>query len=412
VEKSERSFVHASSISPFEEEPDRILIDDSERLQVFGFLPGTGVNVVWNGNSFSCVVVDEDLANQYVWDDYILRVALPGELIGTQISEFQLTWSEGSIQGIPHIPESQIADRSDEEIALPEFPDEEEDYSIETNPEEFGQLEVSDAESPGVVEELRRLIGLENHAKSSNTKYKTPKAGESHSPRSLIAEYLMVEDDDVYIVGLTSRVHNLRKNLLQSTQNKFRIGVGIYLNDDWKDQTIQRYCRDGDIYGTFSDAVLYFCPVDGDIQMVGASVRRPLILNKVAELSQSAFIHLDDSVNSDDFVGGVIGSKKSRLISMLTGKVIQSSRSAYRCIHADSISIVFEGTDKTKAVIIPTDLAMEWVEAQDRGDITDSMRLKRKRKIVSKTSRWSSYLHGSESHLNAIIQEWNKEGAL
>jgi len=101
-------------------------------------------------------------------------------------------------------------------------------------------------------------------------------------------------------------------------------------------------------------------------------------------------------------------NKVTKLISLLNGKTIKSASSEYRCDHADEVVIIFDPTKDTKKIMIPTDLAMEWVQAFEFGLINMEMNARFMRDIVKDHSTWAAYQHGFESHLYAIVKTWSQ----
>ena len=203
----------------------------------YGFLPGDPVRVSWEKSGFRCVSSTSDNQTDLINDNPVrpyLNLVVPGNRPDiSEGSKFRIRWTQGVIRGelLPPIPP----------------------------PDSFPS-------------EWDRLISLLDHSKSSNTKYKNPQKGEHHSPISLISGLLGIPQEDVYIVGVTSRVHNIRKNLLQSTQNKHSIGIGIYTNEDWETSLVERYCKDSSIVTNFRDGVIIFCATEGLIRPIGMSV--------------------------------------------------------------------------------------------------------------------------------------------
>jgi len=96
----------------------------------------------------------------------------------------------------------------------------------------------------------------------------------------------------------------------------------------------------------------------------------------------------------------------NQLIILLNGRRIFSSRAQYYCSHADEQSIVFARTPDTGKIMIPTELAIEWVRAYEHGLINLNMTSREMRGIVQGNSDWAAYQHGFETHLQAIVKTW------
>lgn len=96
----------------------------------------------------------------------------------------------------------------------------------------------------------------------------------------------------------------------------------------------------------------------------------------------------------------------ARLCALLDGGVIPSRNTTYHCCHIDEYSIVFSGSEGTRKVMIPTDVALEWISVYEFGLITIEMKGRDMRDIVTKHSEWAPFQHGFETHLRAIISAW------
>jgi hypothetical protein len=97
---------------------------------------------------------------------------------------------------------------------------------------------------------------------------------------------------------------------------------------------------------------------------------------------------------------------KNDIISLLNGKTICGSRKEYYCSHADDTAIIFSPTPDTKKIMIPTDLAMEWIQSYNFGLINLKMKSREMRDIVQKHSVWSKFQHGFGSQMYAIVKTW------
>jgi hypothetical protein len=248
--------------------------------------------------------------------------------------------------------------------------------------------------------QLRDVIEKTDNSRSSNSKYKIPPPGSDYSVRQLIAEFLEIDEGGVYIVGVTTRFHNLRKNLLQSTQNDHRVGVGIYLGEDWKGQTLRRYINDEKITHNFKDGVLFFCLFNGVLVFVGASLTSDIHEFKLRRLREEAVVQVHKSSNAP-------AGKLGELIKIMQGQTISSAKTEYHCSLVNEFVVIFDESEKTGRVMLPTDLVMEWIEAMENGAINTSMSPRKCRKIVSKNSKWAAHLHSLETHLKATVTHWH-----
>ena len=57
-------------------------------------------------------------------------------------------------------------------------------------------------------------------------------------------------------------------------------------------------------------------------------------------------------------------------------------------------------------MMIPTDVALEWVGAYEFGLITTSTSSRKMRDVVKSHSDWAPFQHGFETHLSAIVSAW------
>ena len=97
----------------------------------------------------------------------------------------------------------------------------------------------------------------------------------------------------------------------------------------------------------------------------------------------------------------------NKLRNLLKGRVISSKRTVYHCIHICETSIIFSQTDGTGKVMIPTEVALEWIEAFQSGKINLGMKSREMRDLVKSRSEWASYQHGFETHLSSLVQAWS-----
>lgn len=101
-------------------------------------------------------------------------------------------------------------------------------------------------------------------------------------------------------------------------------------------------------------------------------------------------------------------NKIAELIFLLHGKTIRSANSEYQCAHADETVIFFAASRDTGRIMIPTDLALEWVQAYDFGLIQMNMSAREMRDIVKEHSAWAAYQHGFETQMYAIVKTWSE----
>jgi hypothetical protein len=94
------------------------------------------------------------------------------------------------------------------------------------------------------------------------------------------------------------------------------------------------------------------------------------------------------------------------IVKQLKGKKINSSRAEYYCSYADSTVIIFARTPDTGKIMVPTELASEWVRAYDHGLINLDMTAREMRGIVQDNSDWAAYQHGFETQMYAIVKTW------
>lgn len=95
------------------------------------------------------------------------------------------------------------------------------------------------------------------------------------------------------------------------------------------------------------------------------------------------------------------------LKTLLLKAPLSSGKSNYECIHIDELCVVFDSTQKTGKVMIPTDLVLEWISALEFGIISPNQTAREMRDKVKTKSQWAHYLHGFETHLYAIIKAWD-----
>jgi hypothetical protein len=99
-------------------------------------------------------------------------------------------------------------------------------------------------------------------------------------------------------------------------------------------------------------------------------------------------------------------TRYARLQEVLEGKIITSKRVAYHCCHVDQLAIVFSESEGTQKVMLPTDVALEWIGALEFGLINLQMDARKMREVVKSHSEWAPHQHGFETHLSAIVNAW------
>jgi len=99
-------------------------------------------------------------------------------------------------------------------------------------------------------------------------------------------------------------------------------------------------------------------------------------------------------------------TRYARLHDLLNGKEIRSKNSKYHCGHIDEYCLVFTGSQKTRKIMIPTDVALEWIGAYEFGIIDIDMKSRVMRDAVKSHSEWAPFQHGFDTHLSAIVNAW------
>lgn len=132
------------------------------------------------------------------------------------------------------------------------------------------------------IQKFGELLSHVDFGKSSNSKFKTIHPGNIFSPLSYMSALLQLEEDEIYIVGTSSKVTNLRKQLLQSTQLKHSVGIAIYHGEDEIERIIEKYIKDDSILDAYEDGVVFIVlnPDDhSDVHIQGISMnygKRPV----------------------------------------------------------------------------------------------------------------------------------------
>ncbi len=101
-------------------------------------------------------------------------------------------------------------------------------------------------------------------------------------------------------------------------------------------------------------------------------------------------------------------TRYDRLRVLLEGTVIRSKQKTYHVCHVDEMCLVFSESDTTKKVMIPTDVALEWISAFEFGLINKEMKSREMRGIIRDKSEWAAFIHGFDTHLAAIVRAWSE----
>lgn len=101
----------------------------------------------------------------------------------------------------------------------------------------------------------------------------------------------------------------------------------------------------------------------------------------------------------------------TRLAEFLDGRTISSARTDYHCISADEQAIVFGLSENTGKVMIPTELALEWIQAAESRIVSVKDQARDMREKIEPRSSWARFQHGFETHLKAITVAWMNENA-
>jgi len=96
------------------------------------------------------------------------------------------------------------------------------------------------------------------------------------------------------------------------------------------------------------------------------------------------------------------------LVSALHNKTIsgKAKNKFYSCIHIDEHCIIFSGNEKSGKAMIPTEVAVEWIEAFLEERVYDNYTGKERVKIIGRDSKWSNHCHGFTSHMDAIVRAY------
>jgi len=99
------------------------------------------------------------------------------------------------------------------------------------------------------------------------------------------------------------------------------------------------------------------------------------------------------------------------LVSCLHNKTItgKTKNKFYSCLHIDEHCIIFSGNGLSGKAMIPTEVAIEWIEAFIDERVYDHYTGKERVKIIGGDSKWSNYCHGLTSHMDAIVRAYITE---
>lgn len=96
------------------------------------------------------------------------------------------------------------------------------------------------------------------------------------------------------------------------------------------------------------------------------------------------------------------------LVKAILGKSLpgKMKNKSYYCSHIDQFCIIFEADEVGGKAIIPTEVAIEWIEAFESGLVYDNYTSKERVAEIGARSSWSNYCHGFTSHLDAIVRAY------
>lgn len=210
----------------------RIWLDDSENFAAHGFGPNTKVVVSFDSDVVKIRIgstVSSTHALDSDPDNLFLDIMLPQTWVVTEGHTFRLNWSPGTIQitKLPPLPDAGFR-----------------------------------------IQELGRLIQFVDFGVSSNSKFSKVHDGEFWSPSSYLAALFGINEADVYLTATSSKVTNLRKQLLQSTQHNCSVGVAIYRGDDWTPKLVEKYLYDDALLDAYEDGFIFIVQEPGDYSAI------------------------------------------------------------------------------------------------------------------------------------------------
>ena len=102
-----------------------------------------------------------------------------------------------------------------------------------------------------------------------------------------------------------------------------------------------------------------------------------------------------------------------RLVAVIFGRRLPGKvkNKFYHCIYIDPQCIIFDADVDGGKAIIPTEVAIEWIEAFESGLVYANYTSKERVKEIGARSEWSNYCHGFTSHLDAIVRAFEESKA-
>lgn len=103
-----------------------------------------------------------------------------------------------------------------------------------------------------------------------------------------------------------------------------------------------------------------------------------------------------------------MNQKYSQLVRAILDRSLpgKNKNKSYHCSHIDQHCIIFEADDAGGKAIIPTEVALEWIDAFESGLVYDNYTAKERVKEIGAHSQWSNYCHGFTSHLDATVRAY------
>ena len=210
----------------------RIWLDDVENFAEHGFGPNAKV-VVSFGDDTIKIQIGSAVSSTHTLDsdpdNLFIDIIIPTTWEVSENNSFKLSWDLGTI----HITK------------LPPLP-----------------------EAGFRIQELGRLLQFVDFGVSSNSKFKKIHDGEFWSPTSYLAALFGINQDKLYLTATSSKITNLRKQLLQSTQLNFRVGVAIYRGGEWTPKLVQKYLYDDALLDAYEDGFIFIVQEPGDYSAI------------------------------------------------------------------------------------------------------------------------------------------------
>jgi hypothetical protein len=98
---------------------------------------------------------------------------------------------------------------------------------------------------------------------------------------------------------------------------------------------------------------------------------------------------------------------KLEKLKNMVGRKLPSGKTEYVIEYCDENYLVFEPTGKSKRVMFPSELVLEWITALEYGLITRSSEPDKMKEVVMPASNWANYHHGFRTHLAAVVRNWS-----